>query len=83
MTDALVALGGEPTVTEEGDIVYVPDSYFHAVSNDLNWTVAVGQQAPGNAPDGFVDHVGKSTRALMAAAASQRNKDLARTAVTE
>ena len=23
MTDALVALGGEPTVTEEGDIVYV------------------------------------------------------------
>ena len=68
-------------VQEEGDIVYVPDGYFHAVSNDLNWTVAVGQQAPGNAPDGFVDHVGKSTRALMAAAASQRNKDLARTAV--
>eukprot|EP01052_Picozoa_sp_SAG31_P005187 SAG31_NODE_224_length_19856_cov_33.632890_17_plen_216_part_00 len=68
-------------VQQEGDIVYVPDGYFHAVTNDLNFTVAVGQQAPGGADDGFVDHVGKSTRAFMAAAAAQRDKDLARTAV--
>jgi hypothetical protein len=68
-------------VQEEGDIVYVPDGYFHAVANDDNWTVAVGQQAPGGATDGFVDHVGKSTKAFMAAAASPRNRDLARQAV--
>ena len=37
--------------------------YFHAVANLANWTVAVGQQAPGGAPDGFVDHFGQSTRA--------------------
>ena len=68
-------------VQEEGDIVYVPDGYFHAVTNELNWTVAVGQQAPGGTTDGFVDHMGQSTRAFMAAAASQSNRDLARTAV--
>ena len=68
-------------VQQEGDIVYVPDGYFHAVANDLNWTVAVGQQAPGGITDGFVDHIGRCTRAYMAAAASKHNRDLARTAV--
>lgn len=68
-------------VQEEGDIVYVPDGYFHAVANELNWTVAVGQQAPGGTADGFVDHMGRSTRAFMAAAASPLNSDLARTVV--
>ena len=66
---------------EEGDIVYVPDGYFHAVANAGNWTVAVGQQAPGAAAGGFVDHVARSTRALVAAADAPRDGALAREAV--
>lgn len=68
-------------VQEEGDIVYVPDGYFHAVANELNWTVAVGQQAPAGAPGGFVEAHGNSLRAYTRAAASKLDKDLARTAV--
>ena len=66
---------------EEGDIVFVPDGYYHAVANDANWTVAVGQQAPGVAPDGFPDNLARSTRAFVAAAAAPRDGDLARAAV--
>ena len=66
---------------EEGEIVYVPDGYFHAVANDANWTVAVGQQAPGGAPGGFVDRFAQSTKAYVAAAAKPQDRGLAANAV--